>query len=45
MSDANILLLKKRTSSGVYGLDASKRGEGLNLVDYAARKYGPGFRA
>lgn len=28
---------------GVYGLDASKRGEGLNLVDYAASKYGPGF--
>jgi hypothetical protein len=28
---------------GVYGLDATKRGEGLNLVDYAASKYGPGF--
>jgi hypothetical protein len=28
---------------GVYGLDASKRGEGLNLIDYAANKFGPGF--
>lgn len=28
---------------GVYGLDAGKRGEGLNLVDYAANRYGPGF--
>lgn len=28
---------------GVYWLDATKRGEGLNLVDYAASKYGPGF--
>lgn len=28
---------------GVYWLDPSKRGEGLNLVDFAAQKYGPGF--
>ena len=28
---------------GVYWLDPSKRGEGLNLVDFAAQKHGPGF--
>lgn len=28
---------------GVYWLDPTKRGEGLNLVDFAASKYGPGF--
>jgi len=28
---------------GVYWLDATRRGEGLNLVDFAASKYGPGF--
>lgn len=28
---------------GAYWLDPSKRGEGLNLVDFAAQKYGPGF--
>ncbi len=32
-----------RLERGVYWLDATKRGEGLNLVDYAASKYGPGF--
>ncbi|MCE9530931.1 MAG: hypothetical protein K8T89_07385 [Planctomycetes bacterium] len=32
-----------RLERGVYGLDATKRGEGLNLVDFAASKYGPGF--
>lgn len=28
---------------GVYWLDPSKRGEGLNLVDFAAQHHGPGF--
>jgi hypothetical protein len=28
---------------GVYWLDPSMRGEGLNLVDFAAHRYGPGF--
>ncbi len=28
---------------GVFWLDPKQRGEGLNLVDFAARKYGPGF--
>ena len=28
---------------GVYWLDPSQRGEGLNLIDFAATKYGPGF--
>ncbi|MEE3258642.1 MAG: hypothetical protein VX293_05495 [Candidatus Latescibacterota bacterium] len=28
---------------GVYWLNAGKRGEGLNLVDYAAAVYGPSF--
>ena len=33
----------ERLERGVYWLDASKRGEGLNLVDFAAKQYGPGF--
>jgi hypothetical protein len=33
----------ERRERGVYWLDASRRGEGLNLIDFAARKYGPGF--
>ena len=33
----------EKLEPGVFWLDASKRGEGLNLIDYAARKYGPGF--
>ncbi|MBL8830332.1 MAG: hypothetical protein JNM18_25365 [Planctomycetaceae bacterium] len=28
---------------GVFWLDAGKRGQGLNLVDFAAKHYGPGF--
>ena len=28
---------------GVYWLNSNKRGEGLNLVDYAATVYGPSF--
>jgi hypothetical protein len=32
-----------RLQRGVYWLDPSERGEGLNLVDFASRKYGPGF--
>jgi hypothetical protein len=32
-----------RSERGVYWLDASKRGEGLNLMDYAARFYGLAF--
>jgi hypothetical protein len=32
-----------RLQEGVYWLDPSVRGEGLNLVDFAASKYGPGF--
>ena len=28
---------------GVYWLNAGQRGEGLNLVDYAAAVYGPSF--
>jgi len=28
---------------GAYWLDPNKRGEGLNLVDFAAQKHGPGF--
>ena len=31
------------SEKGVYWLDASKRGEGLNLMDYAARFYGLAF--
>ncbi|MGE0757284.1 MAG: hypothetical protein AB7O38_09700 [Pirellulaceae bacterium] len=33
----------ERLERGVYWLDPSARGEGLNLVDFAARQYGPGF--
>jgi hypothetical protein len=32
-----------KLEEGVFWLDATQRGEGLNLVDFAARKYGPGF--
>jgi hypothetical protein len=32
-----------RSERGVYWLDARKRGEGLNLMDYAARFYGLAF--
>ena len=32
-----------RGPRGVYWLNAGKRGEGLNLVDFAARTYGPSF--
>lgn len=32
-----------RLQQGVYWLDAQQRGEGLNLVDFAARRYGPAF--
>jgi hypothetical protein len=33
----------ERLERGVYWLDASQRGEGLNFIDFAAAKYGPGF--
>jgi hypothetical protein len=33
----------EKLERGVFWLDAGKRGEGLNLVDFAAAKYGPGF--
>lgn len=33
----------QRLEQGVYWLDASQRGEGFNLVDFAAKQYGPGF--
>ncbi|HJN08681.1 MAG: hypothetical protein QGG09_19020 [Pirellulaceae bacterium] len=33
----------EKLEPGVFWLDASQRGEGLNLVDFAARHYGPGF--
>ncbi len=33
----------ERLQRGVYWLDPSQRGEGLNLADYAAAKYGPSF--
>ena len=33
----------QRLERGVYWLDAGQRGEGLNLVDFAARQYGLGF--
>lgn len=33
----------RRFEKGVYVLDASVRGEGLNLADYAARRYGLAF--
>ena len=32
-----------RTEKAVYWLDANVRGEGLNLMDYASRKYGLAF--
>ena len=32
-----------RLDEGVYWLDATQRGEGLNLIDFAAKKYGLGF--
>ncbi|MHC4877197.1 MAG: hypothetical protein ACYTGL_11940 [Planctomycetota bacterium] len=33
----------KELEPGAYWLDPSQRGEGLNLIDFAARNYGPGF--
>jgi hypothetical protein len=33
----------EKLESGVFWLDASQRGEGLNLINFAARHYGPGF--
>lgn len=33
----------EKLEPGVFWLDAAKRGEGLNLVDYAAKEYGPGY--
>ncbi len=33
----------EKLEPGVFWLNAQERGEGLNLVDFAARKYGPGF--
>lgn len=33
----------KKLERGVFWLDPQQRGEGLNLVDFAARRYGPGF--
>lgn len=33
----------ERLEQGVYWLDPAQRGEGLNLIDFAARHYGPGF--
>lgn len=33
----------QRLERGVFWLDAGKRGEGLNLVDFAAARYGTGF--
>lgn len=33
----------EKLEPGVFWLDAKQRGEGLNLVDFAARRYGPGF--
>ncbi|MDP7280242.1 MAG: hypothetical protein QGG39_10220 [Candidatus Poribacteria bacterium] len=32
-----------RGERGVFWLDAQKRGEGLNLADFAANRYGPSF--
>ncbi len=32
-----------RLEPGVFWLDSGKRGEGLNLVDFAAKHHGPGF--
>ena len=33
----------EKLEPGVFWLDAQQRGEGLNLIDFAARHYGPGF--
>jgi hypothetical protein len=33
----------EKLEPGVFWLDAQKRGEGLNLIDFAASRYGPGF--
>lgn len=33
----------EKLEPGVFWLDAQKRGEGLNLIDFAAKQYGPGF--
>jgi hypothetical protein len=33
----------EKLERGLYWLDPGKRGEGYNLVDYAAKEYGPGF--
>lgn len=33
----------EKLEPGVFWLDPSKRGEGLNLADYAAARYGPSF--
>lgn len=33
----------EKLEPGVFWLDAQKRGEGLNLIDFAAKRYGPGF--
>ncbi len=33
----------RKLEPGVFWLDPSQRGEGLNLIDFAARNYGPGF--
>ena len=33
----------EKLESGVFWLDALERGEGLNLVDFSARNFGPGF--
>ena len=32
-----------RTQQGLFWLDASRRGEGLNLMDYASREFGLAF--
>jgi hypothetical protein len=33
----------EKLEPGVFWLDAQKRGEGLNFIDFAAKRYGPGF--
>jgi len=33
----------EKLAPGLFWLDPTQRGEGLNLVDFAARNYGPGF--
>lgn len=33
----------EKLENGLYWLDPGKRGEGYNLVDFAAREFGPGF--